>query len=174
MLGNTRKRILISGLENAGRTTLLQQLNNRVPTVGCKLDTGQYKRWTFRVWDLGARYRIRREYLVSTDALVYVVDSTDKERLGMAKRELFMLLEGEELKHSVLLVFANKQDLPGACTATEVANDLDLSSIQNRPWTIMKSSVTTGMGLAEGMDWLCVQLNGEKPTEQERATTEVS
>jgi ADP-ribosylation factor-like protein 1 len=166
MLGNKEQRVLILGLDNAGKTSILYrlQLGNvvpTVPTVGFNLETLQYKNLTFQVWDLGGQTGIRpywRCYFASTDAIIYVVDSTDKERMGVAKHELFALLDEEELKHSVLLVFANKQDLPGACTETEVANYLGLSSIQHRTWTIMKSSVTTGMGLAEGMDWLCVQL----------------
>ena len=59
----------------------------------------------------------------------------------------------EELKKAVLLVFANKQDLPGACTETEVSKLLGLSALKNRTWTIFKTSAKKGEGLTEAMDW---------------------
>lgn len=164
--GAKEQRILVLGLDNAGKTSILYrlQLGNvvpTVPTVGFNLETLQYKTVTFQVWDLGGQTGIRpywRCYFAQTDAIIYVVDSTDKERMGVAKHELFALLDEEELKNATLLVFANKQDLEGAATETEVAGYLGLASIQQRTWSIVKSSVTTGMGLAEGMDWLVEQL----------------
>lgn len=49
-----------------------------------------------------------------------MVDSADRERIGISKEELMSMLEEEELKKSILMVFANKQDQPGAMTAAEV------------------------------------------------------
>ncbi len=155
-------RVLILGLDNAGKTSIVYrlQLGNAVrttPTVGFNLETLTYKNITFQVWDLGGQTGLRpywRCYFAKTDAVIYVVDSTDKERMGVAKHELFNLLDEEELKQSALLVYANKQDVPGAANVQDVAKTLGVNSIANRSWTIVPSSAQTGEGLADGMDWL--------------------
>eukprot|EP00796_Vickermania_ingenoplastis_P011245 gene11245-7813_t len=159
-------RVLILGLDNAGKTSILYRLHlgnvvSTVPTVGFNLETVQYKNVSFEVWDLGGQTGIRpywRCYYSDTDAIIYVVDSADKDRMGVAKQELFALLDEDELKRSFLLVFANKQDLDTAASEAEVASNLGVASITNRTWKITKSSAKTGEGLAEGMDWLVDQL----------------
>jgi ADP-ribosylation factor-like protein 1 len=161
-------RVLILGLDNAGKTSILYRLQlgtpvATCPTVGFNLETLTYKSVTFQVWDLGGQTGIRpfwRCYFSDTDAIIYVVDSTDKERMGVAKHELFALLDEEELKNSILLIFANKQDCAGAASVTEVATALGVNAISNRTWTIVKSLAQTGEGLAEGMDWLVDRLKG--------------
>ena len=163
---NQEYRVLILGLDNAGKTSILYRLQlgniiSTIPTVGFNLETLQYKNITFNLWDLGGQTSIRpywRCYFTETNAIVYVVDSTDRDRMGLSKQELIALLEEDELKNSVLLVFANKQDLPGAASETEITELLGLNWVQNRTWTIIKSSVVDGTGLTEGMDWLCDQL----------------
>lgn len=159
-------RVLILGLDNAGKTSILYRLHlgnvvSTVPTVGFNLETVQYKNVSFEVWDLGGQTGIRpywRCYFSDTDAIIYVVDSTDRDRMGVAKHELFALLDEDELKKSFLLVFANKQDIDTAATEAEVADMLGVSAITNRTWKITKSSAKTGEGLSEGMDWLVDQL----------------
>lgn len=166
MVGNREVRVLVLGLDNAGKTSILYRLQlgtvvQTIPTVGFNLETVVYNNITFQVWDLGGQTGIRpywRCYFAQTDAVIYVVDSTDKDRMGVAKHELFALLEEDELKNSLLLVFANKQDMAGAASEAEVASALGVSSIHNRTWTIMKSSAVTGEGIGEGMDWLCERL----------------
>lgn len=159
-------RVLMLGLDNAGKTSILYRLHlgdvvTTVPTVGVNLETLQYKNISFEVWDLGGQTGVRpywRCYFSDTDAVIYVVDSTDKDRMGVAKHELFALLDEDELRKSLLLIFANKQDLPEAATELEIAEQLGVSSIMNRTWTIVKSSAKTGDGLLEGMDWLVEKL----------------
>lgn len=82
----------------------------------------------------------------------------DRDRIGISKTELFAMLEEEELKNSVLCVFANKQDLEGAMTASEVANSLGLPSLKNRKYQIFKTSAVKGTGLDEAMEWLANSL----------------
>ena len=61
-----------------------------------------------------------RCYYSNTDAIIYVVDSADRDRIGISKQELVSMLEEEELKNAILVVLANKQDLEGAMSVTEV------------------------------------------------------
>lgn len=86
--------------------------------------------------------------------MVFVVDSTDKDRISTCAEELHMLLREEELKDAALLVFANKQDQPNALSAAEVSKLLGLAELKDRSWSIMGSSAITGQGLSEGLDWL--------------------
>lgn len=87
-------------------------------------------------------------------AVIYVVDSSDVERLGTSKEEFHAILDEEELKNALVLVYANKQDLPGALSEAQVAEGLGLHDIKNRDWAIFKASAVKGEGLFEGLDWL--------------------
>ncbi|KAK8957276.1 ADP-ribosylation factor 2 [Platanthera zijinensis] len=61
---------------------------------------------------------------------------------------------GDELRDAVLLVFANKQDLPNAMNAAEITDKLGLQSLRQRHWYIQSTCATSGEGLYEGLDWL--------------------
>lgn len=85
-----------------------------------------------QVWDLGGQTSIRpywRCYYPNTDAIVFVVDSCDVDRLGVARQELMAMLEEDELKDSILLVFANKQDSRGALNAQQVTRARHSASV---------------------------------------------
>lgn len=82
-----------------------------------------------------------------------MIDSSDHARLALSRSELHSLLNEEELKASKLLIFANKQDVPGAASAAEISEKLGLTDLKDREWTIVKSVATKGEGLDEGMDW---------------------
>ncbi|KAF9583462.1 Arf GTPase arl1 [Lunasporangiospora selenospora] len=132
-----------------------------IPTIGFNVETLQYKNIKFQVWDLGGQTSIRpywRCYYANTDAVIYVVDSVDRDRVSTAKEELMAMLEEDELKDASLLVFANKQDMSGAMSAAEVSEALGLSTLKNREWTIYKTSAVKGEGLTEGLDWLINQM----------------
>lgn len=159
---NKEHRILILGLDGAGKTTILYKLQlgevvSTVPTIGFNVETLTYKKLQFNVWDLGGQTTIRpywRCYYSGTAAVIFVVDSTDRDRLEISANELKTMLEEDELQDSALLVFANKQDQPGALGASEIAKALDLSSLKDRSWTIVACSAIRGDGLTEGLDWL--------------------
>lgn len=91
-------------------------------------------------------------------AVIYVVDSSDIERLGTSREEFHAILDEEELKDALVLVYANKQDLPGALSEAQVAEGLGLHDIKSRDWSIFKTSAVKGEGLFEGLDWLSNQL----------------
>ncbi|KAF8980013.1 Arf GTPase arl1 [Entomortierella lignicola] len=160
--GDKEVRILILGLDGAGKTTILYRLQvgevvTTIPTIGFNVETVQYKNIKFQVWDLGGQTSIRpywRCYYANTDAVIYVVDSVDRDRVSTSKEELMAMLEEEELKDASLLVFANKQDMAGAMTQAEVSDALGLSTLMNRQWSIHKTSAVKGEGLTEGLDWL--------------------
>ncbi|PON97990.1 Small GTPase superfamily, ARF type [Trema orientale] len=94
-----------------------------------------------------------RCYFPNTQAIIYVVDSSDTDRLVIAKEEFHAILEEEELRGAVVLIFANKQDLPGALDDAAITEALELHKIKNRQWAIFKTSALKGEGLFEGLDW---------------------
>uniref|UniRef100_A0A7S1XG34 ADP-ribosylation factor n=1 Tax=Compsopogon caeruleus TaxID=31354 RepID=A0A7S1XG34_9RHOD len=167
LFGKQEMRILMVGLDAAGKTTILYKLKlgeivTTIPTIGFNVETVEYKNISFTVWDVGGQDRIRplwRHYFQNTQGVIFVVDSNDRERFSEASEELHKMLGEEELRDAALLVFANKQDLPNAALTSEVVNALDLPNLRQRNWYIMSCCATNGEGLFEGLDWLSNQLS---------------
>lgn len=86
-----------------------------------------------------------------TQGLIFVIDSNDRDRIEEARQELHRIIQDREMKDSLLLVFANKQDLPGAMNPTEVTEKLQLNKLKDRVWYVVPSCATTGEGLFEGL-----------------------
>jgi len=110
-------RILMVGLDAAGKTTILYKLKlgenvTTIPTIGFNVETVEYKNVNFTVWDVGGQDKIRplwRHYFMNTQALIFVVDCNDRDRVAEARDELHRMLGEDELQNAILLVFANKQ-----------------------------------------------------------------
>ncbi len=106
-----------------------------------------------------------RHYLQNNDALIYVIDSCDRERFDEARDELWGLLEQDELRHTCLLVYANKQDLPGAANPSQVTEALDLFKLKDRRWYVQACcAVGGGDGLVEGLEWVAKTIKENKKT----------
>merc|ERR1712027_283423 len=169
-LGKQEMRILMVGLDAAGKTTILYKLKlgevvTTIPTIGFNVETVEYKNLSFTVWDVGGQDKIRplwRHYYQGTNGLIYVVDSNDRDRSEDAKEELTKMLNEDEMRDAVLLVFANKQDLPNAMTAAGVTEKLGLHNLRHRQWYIQSACAITGDGLYEGLDWLSRTLSQRK------------
>lgn len=170
LFGKKEMRILMVGLDAAGKTTILYKLKlgeivTTIPTIGFNVETVEYKNISFTVWDVGGQDKIRplwRHYFQNTQGLIFVVDSNDRERVNEAREELMRMLAEDELRDAVLLVFANKQDLPNAMNAAEITDKLGLHSLRHRNWYIQATCATSGDGLYEGLDWLSNQLRNQK------------
>jgi len=129
--------------------------------TGFNVETVEYKNISFTVWDVGGQDKIRplwRHYFQNTQGLIFVVDSNDRDRISEARDELHRMLNEDELRDAVLLVFANKQDLPNAMTAAEITDKLGLHSLRQRHWFIQSTCATSGEGLYEGLDWLSTNI----------------
>lgn len=118
---------------------------------------------TLNLWDLGGQRAIRtywNQYCENTGALVYVIDSTDEDRMEEAGSELQKMLNDGALQRDIpILVLANKQDLMNSLSVQEISSVLQLADIQNRPWHIQPCSAKTGEGIEEGFDFLVPFLN---------------
>eukprot|EP00929_Paragymnodinium_shiwhaense_P119317 TRINITY_DN911_c0_g2_i1.p1 TRINITY_DN911_c0_g2~~TRINITY_DN911_c0_g2_i1.p1 ORF type:complete len:183 (-),score=50.01 TRINITY_DN911_c0_g2_i1:97-645(-) len=170
LVGVQERRIVMVGLDAAGKTTVLYNLKlgevvTTIPTIGFNVETVQYKNIEFTVWDIGGQEKLRnlwRHYYLGTHGIIFVVDSSDKDRIEDAREELQRMFRYEELKDSVLLVFANKQDLPDSMSSGQVAEKLGLGEMRNREWFVQAAQATTGDGLYEGLDWLSRALSSKK------------
>lgn len=159
-------RILMVGLDAAGKTTILYKLKlgevvTTIPTIGFNVETVEFKNINFTVWDVGGQDKIRplwRHYFQNTQGLIFVIDSNDRERMSEASDELQKMLAEDELKDAILLVFANKQDLPNAMSASQIRDSLTLETLNSRKWYIQSTCATQGTGLYEGLDWLSQEL----------------
>ncbi|GAA5888133.1 hypothetical protein JCM16303_004730 [Sporobolomyces ruberrimus] len=138
-------RVLMLGLDNAGKTTICKSILHEdvstiSPTLGFNIRTIIHLGYTLNVWDIGGQTSLRpywKNYFEQTDAIIWVVDSSDRERINDCKLELNELLQEERLLGASLLVFANKQDIPGSMTPEEISKALDLESLtSSHHWSI--------------------------------------
>jgi len=161
-LGKREMRLIMVGLDAAGKTTILYKLKlgdvvTTIPTVGFNVEVVEYKNINFTVWDIGGQDKIRklwRHYYMCTQGAIFVVDSSDQDRVEDAREELFKMMAEEEMQGAALLVLANKQDLPNAMKTAELSQKLGLHELRGRDWFIQGTCATTGEGIDEGLDWL--------------------
>lgn len=180
-----------------------------IPTVGFNVETVTYKNVKFNVWDVGGQDKIRplwRHYYtgnvliwrirtdinqlilllfsvythLGTQGLIFVVDCADRDRIDEARTELHRIINDREMRDAIILIFANKQDLPdGECVRCvrfilsilnwfvsfpfipnsamkphEIQEKLGLTRIRDRNWYVQPSCATSGDGLYEGLTWL--------------------
>ena len=155
-------RLLILGLDNAGKTTVMKKISGEdiheiSPTVGFNIKSLEYKGYVLNIWDVGGQKTIRtywRNYFELTDGIIWVVDSVDRFRLQECRQQLRDILAQEKLAGASLLVFANKQDLGGALKFEEIAACLGLEDedVKGRHWSVFGCSAVTGVGLENGFD----------------------
>ncbi|KNE64177.1 small GTP-binding protein domain [Allomyces macrogynus ATCC 38327] len=175
-------RVLMVGLDYAGKTTMLYRLKSgavvtTIATIGIgipwrdrasppgltALSVVQYGPVSFTVWDVGYQSQtlpLYRHYYEMTSAIMFIVDSTDVARIDEARNVMARVCGDNDLRDVAVLVFANKQDKPDALSADAVADRLEVGKLM-QPVHVQAASAVTGDGLEEGMAWLAAVL-GEK------------
>eukprot|EP00697_Spironema_sp_BW2_P006017 gnl/Spiro4/18377_TR9836_c0_g1_i1.p1 gnl/Spiro4/18377_TR9836_c0_g1~~gnl/Spiro4/18377_TR9836_c0_g1_i1.p1 ORF type:complete len:293 (-),score=51.99 gnl/Spiro4/18377_TR9836_c0_g1_i1:128-1006(-) len=154
-------RGLFIGLDASGKTSILYKLKlgevvTTIPTIGFNVENVQYRNVEFTLWDVGGNERIRplfRHYYQNTQLVIWVIDSNDRERFDEMQRWFAEVMREEELRNSILLILANKQDLPGCLPISEIVERLHLHTLADRKWYIQACCAHTGDGLYEGLDW---------------------
>lgn len=159
-------RILVVGLDNSGKTTILNKIKPAkaallevVPTVGFNLEEFAKNNLQFTCYDMSGHSKYRElwtRFYAEAQAIIFVLDATDRLRLNVAKAELDEILNHPDIRSRPIpiLIFANKMDLPNAITPVECTEELRLHEITSRPWTIIPSVAINGDGLEEGVSWL--------------------
>ncbi|KAL3625978.1 Arf GTPase arf1 [Castilleja foliolosa] len=166
LFGKKETRILMLGLDAAGKTTILYKLklgdiDNKnytiIPTIGFNVESIEYNNINFIVWDIQGQDKIRplwRHYFENTKGVIFVVDCDDRERVFEARDELQRMLKDDELRDAVFLVFANKQDIHNAMSVDEITEKLGLDSFGPGRWYVQSACGKSGEGVYEGLDWL--------------------
>ncbi|KAL9327629.1 hypothetical protein ACSQ67_002632 [Phaseolus vulgaris] len=178
-------RILMVGLDAAGKTTILYKLKlgeivTTIPTIGFNVETVEYKNVSFTVWDVGGQDKVFMIFWTHLNLLknepsfeilqfclpkynFYGIISicNDRERILESRDELHRMLSEDELRDATVLVFANKQDLPNALSVAEITDKLGLHSLRLRRWYIQPTCATSGQGLYEGLDWLSSHISNK-------------
>ncbi|KAI8868687.1 putative ADP-ribosylation factor domain-containing protein [Ramicandelaber brevisporus] len=162
-------RLLLLGLDNAGKTTIVKRISGEPvdtisPTLGFHIQTLEYapassrdndsaastsSTYRLNIWDVGGQRTIRsywRNYFEKTDGVIWVVDSADVQRLSDCKQELHSLLKEERLAGAALLILANKQDIEGALSCDQLSQVLELDKIaaSMHHWAIYPCSALKG------------------------------
>ena len=165
-------KLVFLGLDNAGKSTLLQMLkDDRMgqlePTVHPQSEELVMGNIRFRTFDLGGHEiarRIWRDYLGQVDAIVFMVDAADKERFGLARHELSELMQSEELQNTPFVIFGNKIDIPDAASEADLRAALGLEAYDMypqgkntdgvRPVGVFMCTVAKRSGYADGFKWI--------------------
>ena len=173
-LGLTNKsgKILLLGLDNAGKTTLMHMLcDNRLvqhyPTRAPTSQEFSIGRVNFCAYDMGGHKEARRlwkDYFQGVDGIIYMVDSADGGRLEESKCELDGLLSQPELEKTPIVVLGNKIDMDYACSEPQLREVLGLHMTTGkgeinvadnvRPIEVFMCSVANREGYADGIKWL--------------------
>ena len=159
--------ILILGLDNAGKTTLLNYLTNEEskniqPTKGVNAKSIQCGGIKLNVYDLGGQKAIRdywQYYYEQVDGLIYVVDASDEERIAECNESFQSLLKEEKLKNIPVLAYGNKADLPSCLGPEEIIEKLEMNDITGRDWSLYSCSALKGTGVKDGIKWLLEKLS---------------
>ncbi|XP_026169666.1 ADP-ribosylation factor-like protein 14 [Mastacembelus armatus] len=155
-------QVLLLGLDNSGKSTLLYKLKHNacvgtVPTIGFNVEMfdarKNRKSIALTLWDIGGQRKMRehwKSFHQDAGAVVFVVDSSDRKRLDEARRELENTLRSDQLRGRAVVLVANKQDVNGALTATEIKDKFNLrKTCSDRDWFVQPCSASTGFGVEE-------------------------
>ncbi len=152
------KRFLILGLDGAGKTAILNRLSKRdfittIPTVGLNVEQIVYRNMSIALWDLGGAATLMwKHYYQNTDAVIFVVDSTDRARMDNVREELLGLLKDADLTNCPLLVYANKQDRDQAMSVDEMSICLEFDKLSKKHKFLEGCSAMKNEGIWQGLD----------------------
>ncbi|CAH1393742.1 unnamed protein product [Nezara viridula] len=163
-------KVIMIGLNNSGKSTIVSLLKNDsekspeiIPTIGLNVEHFKYQNVFFTAFDMSGQGRYRylwERYYRNCDGIIFVVDSSDRLRLAVAKEELYLLLQHPDVagRKLPILFLANKMDVREALSSVKIATAFGLDRIKDKPWHIFSTNALTGEGLQEGVEWLTEQL----------------
>jgi len=157
--------VVLVGLENSGKTTLLNVLASgapveTVPTIGLNVKMVRKGGVQMKCWDIGGQAQYRSEwgrYTRGCDVIIYVVDAHAVDSIPLARKELYRLLEDQGLSHTPILVLANKVDLQPHISEQELITQLNLDYIQDNPWLVIPISALKVINIDQVIEWLVKQ-----------------
>eukprot|EP01125_Pyxidicula_operculata_P021463 TRINITY_DN8276_c1_g1_i1.p1 TRINITY_DN8276_c1_g1~~TRINITY_DN8276_c1_g1_i1.p1 ORF type:complete len:184 (-),score=16.94 TRINITY_DN8276_c1_g1_i1:69-620(-) len=159
---NRSMKVVFLGLDCAGKTTLLHimkygSLHQCYPTRKPTMEEVVMSNVTLKAFDLGGNSGERvlwKDYIVAVDAIVFIVDAADNERLDEASKVLGSTLRQEEVAKKPVLIFGNKIDRPTAVSEQQLRDTLNLSAFPEINMHLQMCSIMKRVGLKQGFDWL--------------------
>ncbi|GAB5592987.1 ADP-ribosylation factor-like protein 8B [Umbelopsis nana] len=167
----TEMELTLVGLQNSGKTTLVnviasgQFIEDSIPTVGFNMRKVTKGSVTLKLWDIGGQPRFRsmwERYCRGVNAIVFVVDAADHDKIDAARTELKSLLEKPQLSNIPVLVLGNKNDLPSALNVDELIEILNLKTITNREVSCYSISAKNQVNIDITLQWLIKKGKGQK------------
>ncbi|KAH6599326.1 hypothetical protein BASA61_002597, partial [Batrachochytrium salamandrivorans] len=163
--------VIILGLDNAGKTTLLERIKSIfngvpglrpesiAPTVGLNIGKVNVKNITLNFWDLGGQRELQsiwEKYYTECHAIVFVVDSTDRARIEEVKATMERVMQNEIIEGVPMIMLANKQDAPDALKLHEIQHIFNQIAVvlEARDSKALAISALNGSGVRESVDWL--------------------
>ena len=167
---NKKLEVVLVGLENSGKTTLLNVLAagrpvETCPTIGLNVKLVRKGGVQMKCWDIGGRAQYRSEwgrYTRGCDVIIYVVDANALDSIPLARKELHRLLEDRELATTPLLVIANKIDLDPHISEPDLIRELNLDYITENPWIVIPVSALKVINIDQVLSWLIKQGSATK------------
>ncbi|EGB08071.1 GTPase [Aureococcus anophagefferens] len=167
---NKKLEVVLVGLENSGKTTLLNVLAagrpvETCPTIGLNVKLVRKGGVQMKCWDIGGQAQYRSEwgrYTRGCDVIIYVVDANALDSIPLARKELHRLLEDRELATTPLLVIANKIDLDPHISEPDLIRELNLDYITENPWIVIPVSALKVINIDQVLSWLIKQGSANK------------
>ncbi|EFO26565.1 ADP-ribosylation factor-like protein 8B-A [Loa loa] len=163
--------LTLVGLQNSGKTTFVnviasgQFTEDMIPTVGFNMRKITKGNVTIKLWDIGGQPRFRsmwERYCRGVNAIIFMVDAADEDKLEASRNELSQLLDKPQLDSIPVLVLANKKDLPGALDERQLIERMDLSAIQNREICCYSISCKEKDNIDITLQWLIQHSKSER------------
>jgi ADP-ribosylation factor-like protein 8 len=155
--------LTLIGLQYSGKTTFVNVISSgkfsedMIPTVGFNMRKVTKGNVVIKVWDIGGQPRFRsmwERYCRGVNAIVYMVDAADQEKIEASRNEFHNLLDKPQLASIPVLVLANKRDLPGAFDEKEIIDRMNLSSVTDREICCYSISCKEQQNIDITLQWL--------------------
>lgn len=175
-------KIIIVGLDNSGKTTIMNWMKPKkkativtevTPTISYNIETFQKKNFNFTMFDMSGQQKYRdlwEKVYPEVDGIIFVIDSADRVRFAVAKNELELLITHKDVKdrNVPILFLANKMDIKDSYSANDCARELSLEEITDKSWHIMSTNALLGNGIAEGLQWLIEKLEANMKNQKKK------
>ena len=159
--------ILIIGLQNSGKSTIVQRLLKKddpmeptIPTIGSQVKEYSFQKLKFVLWDVGGQKDLRntwKHYFVGTHAIIYVVDSADTEKLTESVNEFEKVINDQHVSGIPCLILGNKSDLPNSLNEVDLTQHFNIAKYGKEyhcSFRLQRCSALTGDGLNDGFTWI--------------------
>ena len=176
-----RVNIAMCGLDNAGKTSILNYLKNGEPseslaTMGVNYEKLKLGKLDLSIMDLGGQQVFRQfwpGYIERADILIFVLDSTDIQRLSLAREIFHQAVTNYCTPNIPILILATKQDLNNVCSLAYIIQNFHLTTMFERTIHVQKTSAQTGLGIYEAFQWIHDQILATKSRRSNRKVTNI-